>query len=237
MSLLHSYDDREYDLTLEAFGGGVVEDASFSHSLEEVLRDFRREHGRDPIDVSYVIEDTKSDQLDYWFTAIAPGYLEQLPTLKELVLPGTVASVGMTPALEKLLRGNKTLIRGPLDSYAELFAGEYGLPFRPADVVIARHELEFVHEITILTLTFRRDGTCCIQEDINSPGSAAGNSFGGTFLHELPRAFYRVKTAEQVAAGFRTILETAILEDGRLAEFIAKARKKDKSLFWGRNRW
>ncbi len=33
MSLLHSYDDREYDLTLEAFGGGVVEDASFSHSL------------------------------------------------------------------------------------------------------------------------------------------------------------------------------------------------------------
>ncbi len=237
MSLLHSYDDRDYDLTLEAFGGGIAEDADFSHSLEEVLRDFRREHGRDPVDVSYIIEDTKAYQLDYWFTAIAPGYLEQLPALKELVLPGTVESVGMTPALEKLLRGNKTLIRGPFDSFAERFAGEYGLPFRPADLVIARHELEFVHEITVLTLTFRRDGRCCITAAINSPGSSAGNSFGGTFLHELPRAFYRTKTAEKVAEDFRTILETAILEDGRLEEFIAKARKKDKSLFWGRNRW
>ena len=237
MSLLHSYDDREYDLTLEAFGGGIVEDASFSHSLEEVLRDFRMEHGRDPIDVSYIIEDTKSYQLDYWFNAIAPGYLEQLPTLKELVLPGSVESVGVTPALEKLLRGNKTLIRGEFDSYAESFARVSGLPFRPTDLVIARHELESVHEITVLTLTFRRDGTCCIREDINSPGSSAGNSFGGTFLHELSRAFYRVKTAEQVAEGFRTILETAILEDGRLEAFIAKAREKDKSLYWGRNRW
>ena len=237
MSLLHDYEDREYDLMLEAFGGGIVEDAGFSHSLVEILHDFRQKNGRDPIDVSYIIEDTKSYDLDYWFTAVAPGYLEQLPTLKELVLPGTVESVGMTPALEKLLKSNKTLIRGPFDSYAEALAGEYGLPFRPADLVIARHELSFVQEITVLTLTFRRDGSCCIKEDINSPGSSAGNSFGGTFLHELPRAFYRVKTAQQAAADFRTILEDAILEDGRLAEFIAKARKKDKSLFWGRNRW
>ncbi len=231
MSLLKDYDDREYDLTLEAFGGGVVEDESFGCSLEEILRDFRLRHGRDPIDVSYVIEDTQAYDLDHWFTAVAPGYLEQLSTLKELVLPGTVESVGMTPALEKLLRGNKTMIRGPFDSYAEEFAEALSLPFRPADLVIARHELESVHEITVLTLTFRRDGTACIKEDINSPGSSASHSFGGTFLHELPRAFYRVKTAEQVAGGFRTILETAILEDGRLAEFIGKARKEDKSLF------
>ena len=237
MPLLHSYDDREYDLTLVAFGGGVAEDAGFGRSLEEVLREFRLEHGRDPIDVSYIIEDTKSYGLDYWFTAVAPGYLEQLPTLKELLLPASVESVGMTPGLEKLLKGNKTLIRGPFDSYAESLAGELGLPFRPADLVIARHELESVHEITVLTLVFRRDGSCCVREDINSPGSSAGNSFGGTFLHELPRAFYRVKTAEQVAGDFRTVLEDAILEDGRLAGFIEKAKAKDKSLFWKKNRW
>ena len=237
MSLLHEYEDREYDLTLEAFGRGIVEDAAFSHSLEEILQDFRRRNGRDPIDVSYIVEDTKSYDLDYWFTAVAPGYLEQLPTLKELVLSDTVESVGVTPALEKLLRGNKTLIRGPFDSYAESFAGVSGLPFRPADLVIARHELESVHEITGLTLIFRRDGSCCIREDIHSPGSSASHSFGGTFLHELPRAFYRVKTAQQVAAGFRTVLEDAILEDGRLADFIAKAREKDKTLFWRKNRW
>jgi hypothetical protein len=46
-----------------------------------------------------------------------------------------------------------------------------------------------------------------------------------------------VKKAEQVAEGFRTILETAILEDGRLAEFIEKAKAKDKNLFWKRSRW
>ncbi len=73
---------------------------------------------------------------------------------------------------------------------------------------------------------------CCIREDIHSPDSSARHSFGGTFLHELPRAFYRVKTAQQVAAGFRTVLE-----DGRLADFIAKAREKDKALFWRKNRW
>ena len=66
---------------------------------------------------------------------------------------------------------------------------------------------------------------------------SSSHSFGGTFLHELPRAFYRVKTAQQVAAGFRTVLEDAILEDGRLADFLAKARDKDKTLFWRKNRW
>ena len=76
MSLQHDYEDREYDLTLEAFGGGIVEDAGFSHSLAEILHDFRQKNGRDPIDVSYIIEDTKSYDLDYWFTAVAPGYLE-----------------------------------------------------------------------------------------------------------------------------------------------------------------
>ncbi len=237
MSLLHEYEDRGYDLTLEAFGGSIAEDKGFSHSLAEILADFRRSHGRDPVDVSYVIEDTKACGLDYWFTAVAPGYLEQLPTLKELVLPATVESVGLTPALEKLLKGNRTLIRGPFDSYAEGLARELGLPFRPADLVIARHELEFVHEITVLTLTFRRDGTCCVVEDIHSPGSSAGSSFGGTFVHELPRAFYRVKTAEQVAGEFRSILEEAILEDGRLEEFIGKAKERDKELFWKKNRW
>ena len=237
MSLLHVYDDREYDLNLEAFGRGVLEDANFGYSLEEILRSFRLEHGRDPIDVSYVIEDTQAYDLDYWFTAVAPGYLEPLSTLKELVLPASVESVGMTPGLEKLLKGNRTLIRGAFDSYAEEFAEALCLPFRPADFVIARHELERVHEITSLTLVFRRDGTACIREDINSPGSSASHSFGWTFFHELPRAFYRVKTAELIAGEFSDVMKETILEDGRLADFIAKAKEKDKRLFWGKNRW
>ena len=142
VSLLHVYDDREYDLNLEAFGRGVLEDANFGYSLEEILRSFRLEHGRDPIDVSYVIEDTQAYDLDYWFTAVAPGYLEPLSTLKELVLPASVESVGMTPGLEKLLKGNRTLIRGAFDSYAEEFAEALCLPFRPADFVIARYFLK-----------------------------------------------------------------------------------------------
>ena len=237
MSLLHDYDDREYDLTLEAFGGGVLEDESFGHSLKDTLQDFRLRHGRDPIDVSYIIEDTKTYGLDYWFTAVAPGYLEQLPTLKELVLPASVESVGRTPALIKLLKGNRTLIRGPFDSFAEAFAREYGLPFRPADLPFARHELERAHEITALTLVFRRDGTCCIKEEINSPGASASHSFGWTFVHELPRAFYRVKTAEQIAGEFSDVLRDTILADGRLEAFVARAREKDRDLYWGKNRW
>ena len=237
MSLLRDYENREYDLTLEAFGGGVAADETFHRSLEEILSAFRLRHGRDPIDVSYIIEDAKAYCLDHWFTAIAPGYLEQLPTLKELVLPGRVEYVGMTPALETLMKENRTLIRGPFDSYAEGFAGAYSLPFRPADQEIARHELEGVHEITVLTLTFRRDGTAFIREDIRSPGSSASHGFGGAFFYELPRRFYLVKSAEQIAGEFRDIICEEILKEGRLAAFIGKAREKDKRLFWKKNRW
>ena len=237
MSLLHDYDNREYDLTLEAFGGGVLEDADFGHSLTEILQAFRLSHGRDPIDVSYIIQDTKGYGLDYWYTAVAPGYLEQLNTLKELVLPASVESVGLTPELEKLLKGNRTMIRGAFDSYAEALAGQYGLPFRPADLPFARYELERAHEITALTLVFRRDGTAYIKEDINSPGASASHSFGWTFEHELPRAFYRVKTAQQIAGEFSDVLAEPILADGRLEDFIARAKEKDKALFWSKNRW
>ena len=237
MSLLHVYDDRENDLTLEAFGRGVAEDGNFGHSLTDILHAFRLEHGRDPIDVSYVIEDTQAYGLDYWFTAVAPGYLEPLSTLKELVLPASVESVGMTPGLEKLLKGNRTLIRGAFDSYAEELSDDLGLPFRPADFIIARHELERVREITGLTLVFRRDGTACIREDIHSPGSSASHSFGWTYYHELPRAFYRVKTAEQIAGEFSDVIKETILADGRLAAFIEKAKEKDGKLFWKKNRW
>ena len=97
-------------------------------------------------------------------------------------------SVGKTPALEKLLKGNRKLIRGPFDSSAEGFAVAYSLPFRPADLEIARHELEEVHEITVLTLTFRRDGTAFIREDVSSPGSSAGHGIGGAFSMNCPAA-------------------------------------------------
>ncbi len=235
MSLLHCYTNREYDLSLQAFGEGVAEDANFRSSLDEILAEFRAQQGRDPIDVSYEIEDTAAYGLDYWFTAVAPGYLDRLDTLKELILPSTVESVGLTTALEKLMKGNRTLIRGPFDSYAERLAAELDLPFRPADLEIARYIPEVYPETTVLTLVFRRDGTACVREDVSSPGSSASHSFGGTFWHELPRAFYRTGTAEQIAG--KLPLTDEILENGALADFIARAREKDKSLYWGKNRW
>ena len=63
-----------------------------------------------------------------------------------------------------------------------------------------------------------------IEEKVTSPGSSAGNTFGGNFYYSLPRDFYKTMTVEQVASQLRPSLCDATLKDGRLAAFLEKAK-------------
>ena len=75
-----------------------------------------------------------------------------------------------------------------------------------------------------MKLIFKRNGNVEIKETSSSPGSSAGNTFGGSFTHSLPRDFYMTQTAEEIAERFSKDAREAILSDGRLAAFIEKAK-------------
>lgn len=233
MSLFHHYFDCSYALEFTAWGSGEISEKALEISLDEIFAEYAGEKGGYPVDISLFIEDTLAYGCDYGFTSIDTAFLEKLTTLKELILPDSITVITMTPKLEKILKQNNTLIRGTFDSFAEKFAAENGLNFRHSDMFLASYEFEPIHEITSLTLQFDRDGSARIEESVSSPGSSAGNTFGGTFYHELDRDFFLHKSAEDIADMFGKSLHKELLENGRLADFLEKA--KTHKLYKGKN--
>ena len=233
MSLLDFEFDAEYDLMLSAWGRGTVKDSNFNIRLSTIYKKFQKEYSREPKDVSLFIEDPFACGYDYGFTAIDTAFLEKIERLKELILSNSITDIQMTPKLETILHENNVLIRGTFDSFAEQIALENKLHFRPANFLFAKYVFEPTHETTLLTMTFRRNGNVVVEISVSSPGSSAGNTFGGTFYRDLPKNFYNVKTAEQIAEMFGQHTKKTILEDGRLAAFIEKARTH--KIFMGKN--
>ena len=225
MCLLDHEFNSEYELELSAWGEGVLADAGLldMQKPDAVLNAFRKKYRRYPKSISLRIEDPRAAGYDFGFTGIEPSFLEKLETLKELVLPGSITRIDLTPGVEKILRDNDTLIRGAFDSFAESFAKENGLRFRPADFIFADFEDTRWRESTTLKLIFKRSGNVEIKETSVSPGSNAGNTFGGSFTHSLPRDFYKTLTAAAIAGRFSGDAREAIVSDGRLAAFIEKA--------------
>ncbi len=142
----------------------------------------------------------------------------------ELILPDSITGIDVTPGLERILKDNNTLIRGTFDSFAERFAEENGLRFRHSDFTFVEYFFEPAQESTSLIMRFLRDGNVRVEEKISSPGASSSHTFGGSFYHDLSRDFFMDKTAEQVAEMFGSRLQVAILENGKLADFIGKAR-------------
>ncbi|MCR5379531.1 MAG: hypothetical protein K6G44_00995, partial [Lentisphaeria bacterium] len=158
MSLLDYEFESEYDLMLSAWGEGTVKEGIFHTNLSTIYRKFRREYAREPRDVSLLIEDTFAYGYDYGFTEIDTAFLEQINTLAELILPDSITNINMTPTLEQILKRNNVLIRGSFDSFAEKFAAENKLHFRPANFLFAKYVFEPAYETTLLTMMFKRNG-------------------------------------------------------------------------------
>lgn len=232
MSTLHSIFNDEYDIKFEVRGDGAVSCEAFDGDVDRAFERYREECGKEPGDLSLVIEDTRKAGFDYGFTEVETAFLERLENLKELILPDSITEIKMTDKLEKVLKDNNTLIRGSFDSFSERFAADMGLNFRPADFIIARHVFEKAQETTLLMVQFKRDGSVQIRADVDSPGSSAGNSFGGVFYNDLPSDFWMNTTAEEVSAMYPG-LDDVVVKDGRLADFIVKA--KEHKIFTGKN--
>ncbi len=233
MSLFDHYFDRDYALEFEAWGRGEISEKALGISLDDVFAQYAEEKGGYPADISLSIADTLAIGYDYGFTSIDTAFLEKLETLKELVLPDSITEIETTPKLEKLLRGNDVLIRGTFDSFAEKFAADNGLHFRHRDMFLASYEFEPASETTVLTLIFNRDGSAVIEEKVSSPGSSAGNCFGGSFYKELDSEFFLHLTAEDIADMYGKSLHKELIENGRLAAFLEKA--KAHKLYTGKN--
>ena len=229
MSLLDHDFDTEYDLSLSAWGDGIFKESDllYFQKPDAIIDEYKKKHGRCPGSISLLLKYSRGYGSETGYTGIDTAFLEKLATLKELIMPDTITHIDLTPTLERIFRDNDTLIRGPFDSYAESFAKENGLRFRPADFIFADFEDTRWHEYTVMTLIFKRSGSVEIKETSSSPGSSAGNTFGGSFTHSLPRDFYMIQTAEQIAERFNKDAREAIVADGRLAAFIEKAKTHD----------
>ena len=233
MSLLDMYTDVDYPLCLEASGDGEVCEKSFGITLDKIFGRYKKKCGGFPAQISLLIRDTLAAGLDYGFTSIDTAFLERLETLKELGIPDSVTHIEMTERLERILKENNTLIRGSFDSFAERFASQNGLNFRHRDFFFASSYFEPAFESTTLTMMFSRDGSVVIEEKVSSPGSSAGNTFGGEFYKTLESDFFMHKTAQDIANMYGSRIRNAIIEKGLLADFIEKARTHD--LYTGEN--
>ena len=229
MSLLDHDFDTEYDLSLSAWGDGILaeSDLLYFQKPDAIIEEYKKKHRRYPGSISLLLKDSRGYGSETGYTGIDTAFLEKLETLKELILPDTVTHIDLTPALEKIFRVTHTLIRGSFDSFAESFAKDNGLRFRPADLIFAEFEDTRWRESTTLKLIFKRNGSAEIKEICSSPGSNAGNNFGGSFIHPLPRDFYMTQTAEEIAKRFSKDAYEAIISDGSLANFIEKAKTHD----------
>ena len=229
MSLLDHSFDTEYDLSLSAWGDGRLAESELLHfqKPDVIIEEYKKKHHRYPRSISLLIKDSRGYGSETGFTSIDTAFLEKLSTLKELVLPDTITAIDLTATLENIFKQNDTLIRGSFDSFAERFARENGLRFRPADFIFAEFEDARWHEFTVMTLIFKRDGSVEIRESSSSPGSSAGNTFGGSFTHSLPRDYDAAQTAGEIAERFDKDTREAILSDGRLAAFIEMAKTHD----------
>lgn len=236
MSVLdRRYDlDCEYDLSLFAFGEGILSEKDLQdyHKPDTIFDEFKQENDRFPKEISLLFRDTLARGMEYGFTGVDPALLEKMKTLKELILPDSIKRIDMTRELHHLLRANDTLIRGTFDSYAEEFAGSYGIHFRPSDLVFAEHNVgrDACGEGIKLTLVFKRDGSVCIKEEIYSSIPSRGSVLGTTNNYSLNRDFFDSQTMEQITEPFgsepsKREVYDEITRDGRLAEFIGKAKE------------
>jgi hypothetical protein len=170
---------------------------------------------------------TKVEDISFRFysgvTGVHEGFLEVFPTLKQIVVAETVTYIGVTPALEELLRKNDVVVRGVYDSYAEDFAQEYGLRFVHSDIEIGVERDEQHGAKTTLTLFFDREGKPFLLEDTICADSPAGGSGDSEIAESLPEGFQYTFTPESLLP-YSHVCKNSILESEPLRVFLEKSK-------------
>ena len=208
------------DITYSYTYGGALKVCGKGKVCEEDL-DVRydRGQGRRWTDEYYGVEFEKT------ITEVGPGFLEGFRNLDYLVIPHTLRSIAMTPALKSLLKKNKVLVRGWYDSYGERFAQENGLEFRHANILVGWARDEAHHPDTRLEIRFNKEGKPYRFYDDICPGWAASNNGGGTYERELDEDFFVGETLESFAEWFSRF-QKDILVNEDLKYYLETANKR-----------
>lgn len=186
----------------------------------------------DDLDVSYDggkgrrwAEEYDGLEFEKGITEVGPGFLDAFRGLKYIVIPYTVRSIGVTPALKALLQERDVLVRGWFDSFGERFARDYGLRFLHADILVGWAKGEEPRSGTRMEIRFREDGTPYRFYDYVCQGWAASNSGGGTWERELEEDFFVGQTLGSLAERFPDFKEV-ILECEDLRYYLETANKR-----------
>ncbi len=193
----------------DAYGGTVLKKEDMAYWMD-------REERIDPEGVAL--------DLDEKIKEVEPDFFELLPTIDELWIHRPECRIHMTDKTIRLFRKNKVLLRGEYDTAAERLAREYGLRFLHLDVELASEGDYFERGNDIITLRFRSDGSAYIHQDCRTQGSSAGSVGGGEVSFDIPADFYLTQTPEELAK--KCWCSEAILRNGRLAEYVEKAKSK-----------
>lgn len=158
-------------------------------------------------------------------TEVGPGFLEGFHKLKELIIPRTVKSIGITPELEALLKKNKVVVRGWYDSVGEKFAQEHGLKFIHSDFVVGWYRDEEHYTSTRLEIRFTDKGKPYRFYDDICPGISAGSNGGGTYERELDEDWFVDETPETIA-DWLTRFKEPILKNDDLKYYLETANRR-----------
>ena len=129
--------------------------------------------------------------------------------------------------MKKKHRKQKARPQGPSDAPAVQSSQEITPKDCHREIFLADHRDEEHHEYTRLTLCLSDEGPY-LQEDVYTPGWAAGNYGGGTIRTNLPKGFYRGQTPETFAEHFGERFREQIRQNAELAAFLEEANSRQK---------
>lgn len=196
----------------DAYGGTYLQKADMAGWMDHPQR-------TDPAGVVFGLDEEVEE--------VEPGFFDLFPTLKSVWIKNPECQIPITEKTIKMFRKNDVLLRGIFDSAAERLAREYQLRFLHLDTELARTGDYFKHGSNQITLCFEEDGNVYIHQDCQCQGISAGSVGGGENSFDLPDDFYLSMTAEEIADKCWGSCYAEILENGKLAAFLEKAKSKN----------
>ncbi len=196
----------------DAYGDTVLKKEDMAYWLD-------REERLDPAGVAL--------GLDEEIEEVEPDFFDLLPTINDVWINNPHCKIHMTKKTIKLFQANHVILRGVYDSVAEELARKYHLRFLHLDVKLAKVGDYFDRGSDMITLRFRTDGTVYIHQDASCQGISAGSIGGAENSFDIPNDFYLKMTVEQVADMCWGSCYREMIENGTLADFMAKAREKN----------
>jgi hypothetical protein len=158
---------------------------------------------------------------------VEADFFDLLPTINSVWIKNPECKLHMTEKTIILFQNNNVMLRGIYDSAAERLAREYHLRFLHLDTELARTGDYFNHGSNLITLCFKEDGNAFIHQDCSTQGISAGSVGGGENSFDLPADFYLTMTAEEITDLCWGSCYAEILENGKLASFLEKAKAKN----------